>query len=246
LDAAVTGDPADAAAPATQQKAARGLPGTDTMRVRMDAIKKTMNIAGGAIGGVGKVFDEFMHGNNTIENSLSVVLFAFLYLYGWTTGLERSSSACASTNECSATAILWTLAFSLAEGWIILVVLVLVLLIVDKLVISTLFRSNDMDRITPPSLTSVSVGMRIAFAWLTNGPLIMSIIIAFVVTAIFAFCYAKWTQLRNMRLPAKQTELHRKLFVRNLYIFNLTTMALLLVTQLSLDAWWKSPGRGTT
>ena len=182
----------------------------------------------------GGVLNELLHGNNAVENGIGILLLGSMYMYGWIKGLSTSSSYCDDPMTCKPVSIVATMAWSMFEVWMIVCSGVLVLLMVDKLIIATLFKSNNPQKITFPDM-SVSVGMRIAFSWIFNVKLVLALILSWAITIAFTLVYLTWIELRGSRAE------ERRHAVRNVYIFNLATVIMMAVAQLWLDWWWKQP-----
>jgi hypothetical protein len=191
-------------------------------------------------------FLESVARNTPTQNAVSLMLFAFLYLYGWTSGLEKSRNTCMSASTCNAFTIVHSLLWGLLEGWMLLVMLVTVLIIVDVVVVGALFQSNDMKKIqvTNPAR---SVTLRIAFAWVFNTRILKCIALSVMFTVIFAYCYVEWYTARatraspgrrRMQRTADEDRVLRSSIVKTVYVFNLVCVCAMLAAQLAADAWW--------
>lgn len=168
--------------------------------------------------------------NNSVEDAIGVVLFFAMYLYGWLRGFAQSSGSCDSAGRCRPEYVLFSMLVAMVEVWMYVVVGVMSLVIIDKLFIQTLFMSNDGWSLPDASIT---IGVRIAFSWILNSRLLIALGVAWGVTFGFAFVYLKWIQLRG----SKGEE--RRLAVRNVYMFNLGMVLMVLVLQMWIDWWWK-------
>ena len=182
----------------------------------------------------GGMLDQMLHGNNAVENGIGVSLLGVMYLYGWIRGLSTSSGMCDDASTCNPFSIIATMAMSMLEVWMIVCTGVLILLMIDKLVIATLFKSNNPEKITFPDL-SISIGIRIAFSWIFNLKLVLTLMLTWVITLSFSVVYLTWIELRGSKVD------DRRLAVRNVYIFNLAVFVIMVVAQLWLDWWWKQP-----
>jgi hypothetical protein len=209
-----------------------------------DMLKNGAGVAkellGGVLGGLksfaGDLLEDFLHGNSSIEDGIGIVLLGVMYLYGWLRGFSRSSADCDGKETCQAEVIMFVMVMSMFELWLLVFIGVLVLVMIDKLIISTLFKSNDPTAIiaTLPDL-SVTIGVRIAFSWILNKRVLLSFTIAWGLTFVFAALYLKWIQLRGSKIS------ERRMAIRNVYMFNLVIVILMIVAQLWLDWWWKQP-----
>jgi hypothetical protein len=168
--------------------------------------------------------------NNRVEEAIGVILFFAMYLFGWIRGFAQSSGSCDSAGTCRPEYVLFSMIIALVEVWMYVVVGVMLLVVVDKLFIATLFMSRDGWSIPDASVT---IGVRIAFSWILNSRLLIALGVAWGLTFAFAFVYLKWIQLRG----SKGEE--RRLAVRNVYMFNLGMVLMVLVLQMWIDWWWK-------
>ena len=196
------------------------------------------SLSGAAMSGakalVGGLMNDLLHGNNPVENGIGISLLGTMYLYGWIRGLTASSGYCDDATTCGPVSILTTMAWSMTEVWMIVCAGVLVLLMVDKLIIATLFKSNNPERLSFPDM-SVSIGIRIAFSWLFNMKLLLALVLSLGITFAFAAAYLTWIELRGSKVD------DRRLAVRNVYVFNLAIIVMMVVAQMWLDWWWKQP-----
>ena len=177
-----------------------------------------------------------MQANNAVENAIGVALLACMYGYGWLSGMDDSMSACADPEMCGPFTIVYTLAINLTTVWIIVVIMVLVLIAIDKVLVATLFKSNNLESLPDLVDASVTIGVRIAFAWIFNTRILVALALAMVITVVFGMVYIYWMELREASVE------DRRLAVRNLYVFNLGIVVMMITAQMWLDEWWKAKG----
>lgn len=198
---------------------------------------------GASIAGIKGVFDDIVYSNTKTETALGITMLACIYLMAWTDALNEATIAAKDSSDgFTAMSVLWTLTVAMGRMWLLLFILAVVTIILDKVVISTLFKSltpNLVDSVTERSgLFSITVGMRVAFAWCLNLRVLTVIVVSLVMTYLFSSVYITYSKLHR----ADRTRQQRALIVRNAFLFNATVLTTMVVGQLWVDSWWDYTG----
>lgn len=181
---------------------------------------------------------EMSHANNATETALGVFMFACIYILGWTSGFNGAISASSDPDTFSAIPIMGALVMGMVTTWMIVIALAVIFLCVDAILVMTLFMNMDAGSSSSSSkeqnASVIPQAIRIAFSWLLNPRIFIAIGIAFVASFVFASIYV--TFLRMKKLTSNE---QRQFAARNVFIFNLALMFVLIVGQFVLDAYWK-------
>ena len=180
----------------------------------------------------------FVNPKDAAEPFIGTALLGLMYLFGWINGFTTASGSCQGQESCSAESIMATMAYSMFQVWIFVVIGGMVIIMVEALFIRLLFENNDLEGIHISEMVSsakhTTVGMRIVTCWMCNRNVLLSFGLAWLMTGVFSYMYLKWTQLMR-----GNTDASRRLTIRNVYVFNLVIVCVMLVGQLWLDWWWR-------
>lgn len=171
--------------------------------------------------------------NTRTEMAVGLVLFGCVYGYAWTSGLMAATEECMA-GKCTPMSILATLVTALAHAWSFAVIIMVAIIIVDKILIALLFRSNDPETISFMPDLSMPMALRIAFGWTLHPRFVVACVIAAILSLMFAAAYSGWMYLRG-RVRRDQNVT----MARQVYAFNAVAMVGVIGSQVWLDFWWK-------
>jgi hypothetical protein len=202
---------------------------------------EAINKVGSALRKVWRRFAyELAHANTPTETALGVVMFGCMYVLGWTTGFASATEASANPDTFSAISIMFGLVNALLGTWVLVFMLVVALLVVDKVLIATLFKTfgaTDMHESLHTSVTkdisSLPVSIRISFSWCFNVRMLWCIVASFAASLLFAAVH-----LTYMNIRGAMTADERRFVVRNVFVFNIAIVLAMVVGQFWLDAYW--------